>query len=92
MKPLKLLKQKRLNMKWLNVFEVTWLVGQPDKKTVLTMDFEGRVPSNQRSEETLEGVAASMTQWYPKMAAFDRKDGKHPYIDESFMQNGEILM
>ena len=45
----------------------------PGKSTVLTLNFEGQVPLQIRrsGRNNREGVALSMSQWYPKMAEFD---------------------
>ncbi|WP_394335747.1 M1 family metallopeptidase [Flavobacterium cyanobacteriorum] len=45
----------------------------PGKSTTLTLDFEGQVPVQIRrsGRNNAEGVALSMTQWYPKMAEYD---------------------
>ncbi|MEN8889961.1 MAG: M1 family metallopeptidase [Wenyingzhuangia sp.] len=57
------------------------------KKTVLKMEFEGQVPKQVRrsGRNNAEGVALSMTQWYPKLAAYDA-EGWHanPYIGAEF--------
>lgn len=59
----------------------------PGKSTVFTLDFEGQVPLQVRrnGRESAEGVALSMTQWYPKMAEYDF-EGWHadPYIGREF--------
>lgn len=59
----------------------------PGAKTTFTMDFEGQVPVQIRrsGRNTDEGVALSMTQWYPKMAEYDF-EGWHtdPYIGREF--------
>ncbi len=59
----------------------------PNQKTTLTLDFEGQVPTQIRrsGRNNNEGVAFSMTQWYPKMAEFDF-EGWHaePYIAREF--------
>ena len=45
----------------------------PGKSTILTLDFEGQEPIQIRrsGRNNKEGVAFSMSQWYPKMAEFD---------------------
>ncbi|MFT4983502.1 MAG: hypothetical protein ACI9Q9_000539 [Flavobacterium sp.] len=59
----------------------------PNTKTTFTLDFEGQVPIQIRrsGRNNSEGVALSMTQWYPKMAEFDF-EGWHadPYIAREF--------
>ena len=59
----------------------------PHESTVLTMSFHGQVPVQIRrsGRNNAEGVALSMTQWYPKLAEYD-KDGWHtdPYIAREF--------
>lgn len=57
------------------------------KKTCLEMEFEGQVPLQIRrsGRDNKEGVAYSMTQWYPKLAAYD-EEGWHanPYLGAEF--------
>ena len=59
----------------------------PGKKTTFTLDFEGQVPLQVRrsGRNSEEGVALSMTQWYPKLAEYDF-EGWHadPYIAREF--------
>ena len=59
----------------------------PGKKVKFDMEFLGQVPEQIRrsGKNSKEGVAYSMTQWYPKMCAYD-KDGWHPdpYIGREF--------
>src|SRR5690554_6659252 len=59
----------------------------PNSKTVFTLDFDAQVPEQIRrsGRNSSEGVALSMTQWYPKMAEFDF-EGWHtdPYIAREF--------
>ena len=59
----------------------------PGKSTTFTLDFEGQVPVQIRrsGRNSAEGVALSMTQWYPKMAEYDF-EGWHanPYIAREF--------
>src|SRR5690606_22502800 len=45
----------------------------PNSKTVLSLDFNSQVPEQIRrsGRNSIEGVALSMTQWYPKLAEFD---------------------
>ncbi|MGS2763121.1 M1 family metallopeptidase [Sinomicrobium sp. M5D2P9] len=55
----------------------------PGTAARLVMDFEGQVPLliNRAGRNSGEGVALSMTQWYPKMAVYDM-EGWHadPYL------------
>ncbi|RAV28305.1 M1 family metallopeptidase [Sinomicrobium soli] len=59
----------------------------PGASTTLVMDFEGQVPLQIRrsGRNSAEGVALSMTQWYPKMAEYDF-EGWHadPYLGREF--------
>lgn len=59
----------------------------PGEKTTFTLDFEGQVPVQVRrsGRNSSEGVALSMTQWYPKLAEYDF-EGWHadPYIAREF--------
>ena len=59
----------------------------PGGKTTFTMDFKGQVPVQIRrsGRNNREGVALSMTQWYPKLAEYDF-EGWHadPYIGREF--------
>lgn len=59
----------------------------PHSKTVFTLDFEAQLPEQIRrsGRNSTEGVALSMTQWFPKMANFDF-EGWHadPYIGREF--------
>lgn len=56
-------------------------------KTTFTMQFEGQVPLQIRrsGRNSSEGVALSMSQWYPKLAEYDF-EGWHadPYIAREF--------
>ncbi len=60
---------------------------QPGEKVVFDMEFEGQVPVQIRrsGRNNKDGVALSMTQWYPKMATYDI-EGWHadPYIGREF--------
>lgn len=60
---------------------------QPGQKTVFDMEFEGQVPLQIRrsGRNSKEGVALSMSQWYPKMSEYDF-EGWHPnpYIAREF--------
>ncbi|MDK2772229.1 MAG: M1 family metallopeptidase [Flavobacterium sp.] len=59
----------------------------PHQKTTFVLDFDGQVPLQVRrsGRNSEEGVALSMTQWYPKMAEYDF-EGWHadPYIGREF--------
>ncbi|WP_396137625.1 M1 family metallopeptidase [Flavobacterium sp.] len=59
----------------------------PKQKTTFSLDFEGQVPLQIRRSGRLseEGVALSMTQWYPKLCEYDF-EGWHanPYIAREF--------
>ncbi|AWM13587.1 peptidase M1 [Flavobacterium sediminis] len=59
----------------------------PHQKTTFTLDFDGQVPLQVRrsGRNSEEGIALSMTQWYPKMAEYDF-EGWHadPYIGREF--------
>ncbi|WP_115460735.1 M1 family metallopeptidase [Winogradskyella aurantiaca] len=60
---------------------------KPGEKAVFEMDFKGQVPTQIRrsGRNNAEGVALSMTQWYPKLAEYDF-EGWHadPYIAREF--------
>ncbi|NER14236.1 M1 family peptidase [Leptobacterium flavescens] len=60
---------------------------QPGQTVTLVMDFDGQVPVQIRrsGRNNREGVALSMTQWYPKMAEYDF-EGWHtpPYLGREF--------
>lgn len=59
----------------------------PGGKTTFDMEFKGQVPLQIRrsGRNSTEGVALSMSQWYPKMAEYDF-EGWHadPYIAREF--------
>ncbi|MGR3809253.1 M1 family metallopeptidase [Jiulongibacter sp. NS-SX5] len=59
----------------------------PGKKTTLSMKFDSQVPVQIRrtGRDNKEGISYSMTQWYPKLAEYD-KDGWHadPYVGREF--------
>lgn len=59
----------------------------PGGQSTFKMDFKGQVPVQIRrsGRNNAEGVALSMTQWYPKMAEYDF-EGWHPdpYIAREF--------
>ncbi len=79
--------------------EVKWEVNQtlltvylnkplyPGSSSTFSMDFTGQVPVQIRrsGRNNKEGIAYSMTQWYPKIAEYD-KDGwmTDPYIGREF--------
>ncbi len=60
---------------------------QPQESVTFTMVFDAQVPLQIRrtGRNNREGVALSMTQWYPKMAEYD-VEGWHtsPYIAREF--------
>ena len=53
---------------------------KPGESVTFEMTFKGQVPKQIRrsGRNNKEGVALSMTQWYPKMAEYDF-EGWHPY-------------
>lgn len=59
----------------------------PSTKSVFDMEFEAQVPAQIRrsGRNNREGIAYSMTQWYPKMAEYDHM-GWHayPYVAREF--------
>ena len=59
----------------------------PNATTTLTLDFAGQVPKQIRrsGRDSKEGIALSMTQWYPKLSEYDF-EGWHanPYIGREF--------
>lgn len=59
----------------------------PKKSTTLTFAFNGQVPVQIRrsGRDSQEGIAYSMTQWFPKVAAYDH-EGWHPdpYVGREF--------
>lgn len=59
----------------------------PGEKTTFYMEFNGQVPVQIRrsGRNNKEGIAYSMTQWYPKMAEYDFEGWHaHPYIAREF--------
>ena len=59
----------------------------PGEKTRLIMDYECQVPVQIRrtGRYNKEGVAYSMSQWYPKMAEYDRNGwATDPYVGREF--------
>ncbi|MCY4419354.1 MAG: M1 family metallopeptidase [Cytophagales bacterium] len=59
----------------------------PDSTTVMDMDFEAKIPVQIRraGRNNVEGISYSMSQWYPKLAAYDAL-GWHttPYVAREF--------
>ena len=59
----------------------------PNKSTVFTMDWDAQIPVQIRrsGRNNAEGIAYSMTQWFPKIAEYDF-EGWHavPYIAREF--------
>ncbi len=59
----------------------------PGDSTVLNLVFEGQVPIQIRrsGRNNAEGIDYTMTQWYPKLAAYDQ-EGWHPdfYVAREF--------
>lgn len=59
----------------------------PGEEVTFQMEFKGQVPEQIRrsGRNSAEGVALSMTQWYPKLAEYDF-EGWHadPYIGREF--------
>jgi len=59
----------------------------PGKKATFKMKFNSQVPKQIRrsGRDNAEGIDYSMTQWYPKMAEYD-KEGWHanPYVGREF--------
>ncbi|MBL7866323.1 MAG: M1 family peptidase, partial [Cyclobacteriaceae bacterium] len=59
----------------------------PNSKTIFEMTFESQVPIQIRrsGRDSKEGIAYSMTQWYPKLAEYDYQ-GWHayPYVAREF--------
>lgn len=59
----------------------------PGQSTTLELDFNGQVPKQIRrsGRNNSEGVALSMTQWFPKMAEFDKYGwNTAPYVGREF--------
>ncbi len=80
---------KKLNYKTVGTILVVELAEpiQPDSKSTFDMQFEAQVPIQIRrsGRNNSEGVALSMSQWYPKLAEYDT-EGWHadPYIAREF--------
>ena len=59
----------------------------PGKKSTFKLDFNGQVPLQVRrsGRDNAEGIRYSMSQWYPKIAEYDR-EGWHadPYVGREF--------
>ena len=59
----------------------------PGEEVLFEMDFEAQVPFQTRrsGRDNREGIRFSMSQWYPKIAAYDQ-DGWHPnpYVGREF--------
>ncbi len=59
----------------------------PGKRTTLTFNFNGQVPVQilRSGHDNAEGIAYSMTQWFPKVAVYDER-GWHadPYVGREF--------
>ena len=70
------------------VLEVTLNTSiKPGEKVVFDMIFDAQVPVQIRrsGRENKDGVALSMTQWYPKLAEYDFEGWQaHPYIAREF--------
>ena len=67
----------------------------PGTSTTFDMEFLGQVPLQIRrsGRNSAEGIALSMTQWYPKMVEYDFEDGMPILISpENFMAYGETSM
>ena len=85
------LKQEGKDLKFMEkgtVLQVTLAEAlAPGKSTTLNMNFKGQVPVQIRrsGRNNADGVALSMTQWYPKLAEYDF-EGWHadPYIAREF--------
>ena len=59
----------------------------PRKTTTFTYGFKGQVPVQIRrsGRNNAEGVAYSMTQWYPKLAEYDERGwDAYPYVGREF--------
>lgn len=59
----------------------------PGDSTVLEMEFHGQVPKQTRrsGRDSDEGVAYSMTQWFPKVCNYDKRGWHaHPYVQREF--------
>ena len=59
----------------------------PGGNTTFAMEFEAQVPIQVRrsGRDSQEGIAYSMTQWYPKLCEYDREGWHaHPYVAREF--------
>jgi hypothetical protein len=59
----------------------------PRASATFNMTFEGQVPMQIRrsGRDNKEGIAYSMSQWYPKMAEYDERGWHaHPYVAREF--------
>ena len=59
----------------------------PNTSTIFDMLFESQVPVQIRrsGRNNAEGVSYSMSQWYPKMAEYDKRGWHaHPYVGREF--------
>lgn len=59
----------------------------PGSTTVFEMEFDAQVPVQIRrsGRDNEEGIAYSMTQWYPKAAEYDERGWhNHPYVGREF--------
>lgn len=59
----------------------------PGKEVIFEMSFKSQVPLQIRrtGRDNKEGIEYSMSQWYPKIAEYDRKGWHtHPYIGREF--------
>jgi len=85
------LKQDGVDIKYetagtiLEVELASWLL--PGDHTALEMEFDAQVPLQTRrsGRDNVEGIAYSMSQWYPKLCEYDHQ-GWHanPYIGKEF--------
>ena len=59
----------------------------PNTSTIFDMLFESQVPVQIRrsGRNNAEGISYSMSQWYPKMAEYDKRGWHaHPYVGREF--------
>jgi hypothetical protein len=59
----------------------------PGKSSTFRMDYKAQIPEQTRrsGRNNKEGIALSMSQWYPKMAEYDVEGWHtHPYIAHEF--------